>query len=90
MELVIKIAEKTFDDLVKHGMLNYTNTGEIIKSIKDGTPLPKGHGRLIDANVLENEFDATCSGECGYCCDESKCPVYNQSTVIEADSEVEE
>ena len=27
------------------------------KAIRNGTPLPKGHGRLIDADLLEEEIE---------------------------------
>lgn len=58
MKLVIDIPEdqyttlnaKTQDDIV-----DVIDHGALIKAIKNGTPLPKGHGRLIDADdVKEN------------------------------------
>ena len=31
----------------------------VYKAIQDGTPLPKGHGRLIDADYLREDFKAS-------------------------------
>lgn len=61
VELVIKIPEKTYKDIQsldwKNGEKWYS---EEWKAIHNGTPLPKGHGRLIDADEIQfenNEFD---------------------------------
>ena len=35
---------------------NYNIPYDILKIITDGTPLPKGHGRLIDANDALDYF----------------------------------
>lgn len=50
MQIVINIPKKTYDEL---RTVTVTHVGEafaqkLIKYIKNGTPLPKGHGRLID------------------------------------------
>ena len=57
IELVIKIPE----EMHKKIMDGYVPLG-ISKYLKNGTPLPKGHGRLIDADKLITSFD----GECGW------------------------
>lgn len=61
IELVIKIPEKTYKDIQS---LDWENGerwfSEEWKAIHNGTPLPKGHGILIDANEIQfenNEFD---------------------------------
>jgi hypothetical protein len=36
-------------------------------AIANGIPLPKGHGRLIDADELEELFGKKCVGDCGAC-----------------------
>ena len=54
MQIVIDIAQNEYDALEK------LNAEYLLHIIKDGTPLPKGHGRLIDANALLtviNQFD---------------------------------
>ena len=49
IELVIKIPQETYEFLKKYG----TDGGIIEKAVVNGTPLPKGHGRLIDADELK-------------------------------------
>ena len=59
-----------------------------LKAFNNGAPLPKGHGRLIDADKL------LCSD--GIIADSRKChyipmiDVYKAPTIIEADTESEE
>ena len=48
IELVIKIDEKLYSDMKS---LPFTTFAEDV--IINGTPLPKGHGRLIDADELK-------------------------------------
>lgn len=45
VELVIKIPEKWFDDMVKE---EFTDVDELCAVIQHGTLLPKGHKRLIE------------------------------------------
>lgn len=56
IELVIKIDEKWFDDMVRE---EFEDVDELCAVIQHGTPLPKGHGRLIDeskiAVIIETE-----------------------------------
>ena len=51
MKIVIDIDEKDYEDILngetKASSLNWST----FNAIRDGTPLPKGHGRLIDADV---------------------------------------
>lgn len=55
MKIVIDIPEKTFKYYV-----TLANKGEQIGNLEriilDGKPLPKGHGDLIDVNVLKNNI----------------------------------
>ena len=51
--LVIKISEETYNDIQSRDWKN----GELVfseewKAIHNGIPLPKGHGRLIDADEI--------------------------------------
>ncbi len=50
MEIVIKIPEKDFESIKK----GYLPFGAIADAIRNGTPLPEHHGRLIDADELKN------------------------------------
>lgn len=72
----------------------------LIKTIGNGTPLPKGHGRLIDADELEELFGKKCVGDCGACMTKRKtddrgrwydtCSLIEIApTIIEADKEGE-
>ena len=51
IELVIKIDKASYDtikDMVDIGL----GTGDT--AIAKGTPLPKGHGKIIDANIIKD------------------------------------
>ena len=50
IELVIKIPEKTYTFLCNGGNIGASLLIE--NAIKNGVPLPKGHGRLIDENKI--------------------------------------
>jgi len=64
VELVIKIDEKLYKDIfsdaeiiIYSGMRSgKTLLATLLRAIRNGTPLPKGHGRLIDADALEKEI----------------------------------
>lgn len=67
---------------------------KIIEDIANGTPLPKGHGRLIDADALIKSIEKkserlknldTINGLCG-----AINLIYDAPTIIEADKEVNE
>lgn len=63
MKLIIDISDKTYE--IIRDMIYFYNpqrsgraeTKEIITAIKQGIPLPKGHGRLIDADALYREIE---------------------------------
>lgn len=66
IELVIKIDEEQYEHIKHMTMYEVKDYHalmyDICERIKNGTLLPKGHGRLIDADTLEY----TCnSDECG-------------------------
>ncbi len=59
IELVIKMPKETYNHIMsmqffvpgaRHGK---TTLEKILNAIRTGTPLPKGHGRLIDADALD-------------------------------------
>ena len=50
IELVIKIPEELYRN--KKGYLTNMDAHMICDAVAKGTPLPKGHGRLIDADKL--------------------------------------
>ena len=48
MKLVIEIPDKVYDEFKLCG---YIEDYDVRQAMLDGTPLPKGHGRLIDADA---------------------------------------
>lgn len=70
MKIVIDIDEKDYEFInsVKSIMKNSDTfqriATDLFKAVKDGEPLPKGHGDLIDRDVAYAEFDKEgCSWE---------------------------
>lgn len=86
IELVIKVPEHCLEEL-KRIELNESNEGVVfhtIKCILNGTPIPKGHGRLIDADayfadVKKHYFDNDTVMRC------TEIALSNAPTIIEAD-----
>ena len=56
MEIVIDITEdvytRLFDNGIQDNEVAADDVCEIARALRLGRPLPKGHGRLIDADVL--------------------------------------
>lgn len=77
MEIVIEISEEIYNELklnlIPHGSIEEKM---IVDSVKNGTALPKGHGRLIDADMLETHFVGTEQG--------TDLEVYLEPTIINA------
>ena len=59
IELVIKIPEEIRIAITRMGLLRIPDEMQkkVDKAIQHGTPLPKGHGRLIDADALNFNAD---------------------------------
>ena len=53
MKLIIDIPEEDYSLAKRQVAVGFTNPLKM--SIANGTPLPKGHGRLIDADALKSE-----------------------------------
>lgn len=95
LELVIKIPEEIYKHILSMqfyipGLRSDKSLLEkILKAIRTGTPLPKGHGRLIDADEL---YDGFIDGTEGYDCQtwnriEIGDIIEDVPTIIEADKE---
>ena len=52
MKLIIDIHEKDYQSILNSGQVPYG----VVYAIMNGTPLPKGHGRLGDLDALETEM----------------------------------
>ena len=54
MQVVIDIDENLYTRLFDNGVDNYDDAVDMAKVIRNGTVLPKVHGRLIDADYLKD------------------------------------
>ena len=95
MQIVIDIDENVFTRLFDNGIEDYAIANDdlfaIAKSIHKCIPLPKGHGRLIDADKLKHAFISWNMAVQGFFTDADIASiVYNSPTIIEADKEQEE
>lgn len=90
-EIVIKISEETYKEVCRVGLALCPRDKEnLIKAIKKGTPLPKGHGDLKDANKLKRSFIIWCMATQGNFIDADIVSVIDNSpTIIFADKESE-
>ena len=54
MQIVIDIDEEIYNHMKERFMYGYADTelDKVGLAVRNGTPLPKGHGRLIDADRL--------------------------------------
>lgn len=55
MKVVIDVSEKVYNHFCR-GCRFFDEVEEAIIAITDGTPLPKGHGKLIDVKDLLEEI----------------------------------
>lgn len=53
MQIVINISKKMYEECKRLG----DSRDELFEAIRNGTSLPKGHGRLIDADELSVALD---------------------------------
>ena len=54
MKIIIDIPDEIYKICKTNDFFVYNESTIIRKSIADGTPLPKGHGNLIDTNDLKD------------------------------------
>ena len=57
MQIVIDIPEEQYE-LARHGNKSYTTELELMNAVANGTPLPKGHGRLKDVDAFLSKVKA--------------------------------
>lgn len=89
IELVVKIPEEEYESIKKHP--NWHSLGELIAH---GTPLPKGHGDLVDVEevkeYLDNiqlELDGWGETDSAIEIAKARMKLDSVSTIIEADKE---
>lgn len=85
MQIVINIAKDRYKRIIEHteGMYDMTC---LLTIVENGTPLPEGHGRLIDADKLNPDSDY----EDGIFYAVSIGQIGGAETVVEAESEEEQ
>ena len=83
MQIVIDIPEDVYVAR-KYGDISPWITGTILDAVEQGTPLPKGHGRLIDADALVEKYGSKVDFVNGRIGNE----YINAPTVLEADKEI--
>jgi hypothetical protein len=95
MQVVINISEEDYEGLKKKDEFNDMYLNHYEKLIVHGTPLPKGHGRLVDADKAISKICGSACGchleECGYdkpCYSVAR--IKSAQTIIEADRSEEE
>ena len=87
IELAIKIPEKIYKYVQQIGSINMLDTQQVANAIFDGTPFPKGHGRILDEkDILDTKNND------GDWYDLVDMPEYiaGVKAIIEADKEQEE
>ena len=91
IELVIKIPEEAYKQIMEFGFLEHTHGKMCYKAIKNGIQLPKGHGKLIDVGQCDRElFYQQCGGADSLITVKSAFDMLmSLPTIIEADSESE-
>ena len=58
MQIVIDIPEEVYKSIQDNDYCGISNA-DMYNAVKNGTPLPKGHGRLIDADdiaLIDEQF----------------------------------
>ena len=82
MQIVIDIPEDKYNQIINSYQGSNVRPKDYEIAIINGTPLPKGHGRLIDADVVKEKMgNLDGFGFIGRCVDEIP-------TVLEADKEI--
>lgn len=88
MELVIKIDEAEYNKICNYDGMNITR---MMSVIQNGTPLPKGHGDLIDRNALitelETDYHNSLTESGAHLFVEITSYIDDAETIIEADKE---
>lgn len=79
VQIVIAIPEDFYKTIKEDSYGVYQ--GRIYDMIKDGTLLPKGHGKLVDADKLKDKLREETCGDCF----DAKMIVNDAPAVIEAD-----
>ncbi len=84
VELVIAIDDKLYEIIKNPEKLETMyHAGKLCEAVKNGIPLPKGHGRIVDIGPYEGKVIASRT----YCGVNKLIEVAELDTIIEADKE---
>ena len=88
-EIVIRIPVGIMEYIKNNDCLAVGYTNEVAKAIKNGIPLPKGHGDLKDADVMINKLSTHEASELfgSVTCAEIMDFINGEKPIIEADRE---
>ena len=99
MQIVIDIPNNAFKngicegdtDRIVRAIVDYVGccSAELLNILNTAIPLPKGHGRLIDADALDDNCDWCHTDDDGSWCYKCK-DIDKAPTIIEADKEARE
>ena len=88
IELVIKISKEDYNYILSQG--DTRGTPHLAEAIRKGTPLPRGHGKLIDVSKLRLHEKDIRQGNTTWLIDVyTSEEIDNASTIVEADEEKE-
>jgi hypothetical protein len=62
MQIVIDIPEMAYNLLKSNETIDWLDAETILDRIVEGTVLPKGHGRLIDADAYVKRYNTNING----------------------------
>ena len=97
MQLVVELPDEYYKALLNSSHVYLTMGGRgngktfvstILVAVVNGTPLPKGHGRLIDADALDDTCEWCHTDDDGSWCYKCK-DIDNAPTIIEAEEEAD-
>jgi len=85
MQIVIDISEELYKHIKNDNVYYLEDGGVLYDIVKNGTPLPKGHGRLGDLDALRDEVSSW--GMNDYEPSDFTDAIDQTDTIIEADKE---
>lgn len=90
MQIVIDIPNGAYEELC-NAQFPVQDAYRIVAWIKNGTPLPKGHGRIVDIDNVVKDLESFCESFWTFNARGHKPNVdYVGEVLIEADKEVDE
>ena len=93
MQIVIDIDKETLNNIRFFGLSSSKDRNNLLSAIKNGTPLPEHHGRLIDYGYVVDAIDDWINAEeYNYtnATDYLRTRIRNVPTIIEAEGSDEE